>query len=258
MIVTITCKILPYEVLSGSANMALDEALLDRVCAEPDGALLRTYGWSLPTLSLGYFQHLTQALAETRWQTVPLVRRPTGGGAIWHHHEITYALVLPIHHPQARPSSVLYRVVHSAIAEVIRSQGMEIQARCPESVSTAGDRRRWRPFLCFQDSDPEDLVVCSSKVVGSAQRKRARAILQHGSILLRRSQQTPELPGICDLARVPQEPAFWAEAIERAIVGALGLAPVPCAQTSLGALRQHAATLEQAVYQTQAWTARRP
>ena len=59
--VTLTCQILPYEIASGPANMALDEALLDHVSARRDVACLRTYGWTVPTLSLGYFQHLGQA-----------------------------------------------------------------------------------------------------------------------------------------------------------------------------------------------------
>ncbi len=50
------------------------------------------------------------------FQSVPLVRRLTGGGAIWHHHEVTYALVVPADHPLARPSTGLYQAVHAAIA----------------------------------------------------------------------------------------------------------------------------------------------
>ena len=235
--------------------MALDEAILERVCLEPDVAFFRTYGWAVPTLSLGYFQHLAQAAADPRWQAVPLVRRPTGGGAIWHHHEITYALALPGCHPRCRPSTLLYRGVHGAIAAAIRAQGLEVQ---PRVVSAVTARQTTRPFLCFLDSDPEDLVAATRKVVGSAQRRRAGAILQHGSILLRRSEHTPELEGICDLADVPHEAALWARAIEREIVKSLGLTPVPCSQPTLETLGQHAGELEQTVYQSRAWTARRP
>ena len=76
-------------------------------------AYLRTYGWTIPTLSLGYFQHLAEVRADPRWSNVPLVRRLTGGGAIWHHHELTYALVVPGEHPLARPSTELYHAVHA-------------------------------------------------------------------------------------------------------------------------------------------------
>ena len=56
---------------------------------------LRAYGWSDATLSLGYFQHLAELERRAALEFVPRVRRATGGGAIWHHHELTYALVLP-------------------------------------------------------------------------------------------------------------------------------------------------------------------
>ena len=253
--VSIICQILPYEVESGPANMAIDEALLDWVCRQPDVAFFRTYGWSVPTLSLGYFQHLSQAAAEARWQAVPLVRRPTGGGAIWHHREITYALVLPGHHPQARPSTLLYRGVHAAIASAIRACGLEVQARLQPAL---GGRATPRPFLCFLDSEPDDLVALTRKVVGSAQRRRAGAILQHGSILLRRSEQTPELLGIRDLADVPEDADFWAQAIERKVVESLGLRPVSCSQSTLETLMRHARELARTVYETSDWTARRP
>src|SRR5689334_9170111 len=83
-LLTMHCRLLPHEVRSGPANMALDEALLDAVDAEPSSAVLRTYGWSEPTLSLGYFQAIAEAEADPRWRDVPIVRRPSGGGALWH------------------------------------------------------------------------------------------------------------------------------------------------------------------------------
>ncbi len=91
----LTCRVLPYETADGPANMALDEALLDAVAADAETAYLRTYGWTVPTLSLGYFQRLAEVQADARWQSVAVVRRLTGGGAIWHHQEVTYALIVP-------------------------------------------------------------------------------------------------------------------------------------------------------------------
>src|SRR3954454_7619680 len=89
------CRILPHEVREGPANMAWDEALLDAVNNEPTTAVLRTYGWAEPTLSLGYFQRFAAAEADPRFQDAAIVRRPTGGGALWHELEITYALIVP-------------------------------------------------------------------------------------------------------------------------------------------------------------------
>ena len=73
--------VFPFELADGATNMALDEALLDTVARGSEVALLRTYGWSVPTLSLGYFQHLEEAQADPRWRSVPTVRRLSGGGA---------------------------------------------------------------------------------------------------------------------------------------------------------------------------------
>ena len=169
--VTLSCHVLSYEILSGPVNMALDEALLDRVACQPDAACLRTYGWSDPTLSLGYFQSLRQATAEARWRSVPTVRRATGGGAIWHHHEVTYAVVLPAHHRLARPSTALYRTVHAAIVDVLRAQGLHALRRAGSQPAPAqpADAASRPPFLCFTDRDPEDIVADGFKVVGSAE-----------------------------------------------------------------------------------------
>src|SRR5947209_20176933 len=92
---TTTVRVLPHESGDGPWNMALDEALLDSVAADPSRAVLRTYSWSVPTLSLGYFQRFAESQADPRWRSVPIVRRPTGGGALWHDREVTYAVVIP-------------------------------------------------------------------------------------------------------------------------------------------------------------------
>ena len=98
------CRVLPHEVGDGPTNMATDEALLESVAAKASSAVVRTYSWSVPTLSLGYFQPIARAEAEPRWRGVPIVRRPSGGGALWHDREVTYAVVVPRSHPLSRRS----------------------------------------------------------------------------------------------------------------------------------------------------------
>jgi lipoate-protein ligase A len=231
--------------------MALDQALLDAVVEDPSSAILRTYGWTEPTLSLGYFQKIDDAETDPRWRRVPIVRRPTGGGAIWHHHEVTYALVIPAIHPMARPNVTLYQAVHSAIGSLLRSQGIDASRRGPSNDS----RIAGRPFLCFTDRDPEDLVSRGAKIVGSAQRRRPGAILQHGSLLLKRSPMTPELPGAADLAETPSSPGFWSELLRDHLPRALGLEP---AYEELGAaLLRRSDDLEREVYLNPSWNRRR-
>lgn len=248
---TLACKLLAHDAADGPRNMALDEALLDAAAANPGLAFFRTYEWTEPTLSLGYFQSIGEGEADPRFHGVPVVRRSTGGGAIWHHHEVTYALVLPVDHPAARRGGPLYHEVHAAIARVFQGLGARVERRGGStSVGTAP-----RPFLCFTDRDPEDLVLDGSKVVGSAQRRRGSAVLQHGSVLLRRSPRVPELPGAGDLAPLPTELAPWAEALRREVPQALGLHPEP-AGIPLAESRR-ADVLERTVYRNPAWTRRR-
>jgi lipoate-protein ligase A len=247
----IACRLLPHGSAGGPANMALDEALLDAVAQTPECAVFRTYGWSEPTLSLGYFQAVAEAEADPRWRTVPLVRRATGGGAIWHDHELTYALIVPKSHPLARGSVDLYRAVHAAITSVLQGLGAAAHRRDPSDLNI----QRTRPFLCFTDSDREDIVLQGKKVVGSAQRRRSGAVLQHGSILLSGSALTPELPGLADLAVDSLSVPDLSSRIADALSGALGFS---AQRSELSAAEvERALDLEQRVYRNPAWTRRR-
>jgi len=245
------CRIFPHLLADGPANMARDEAMLDAVADDPSCALLRTYGWTVPTLSLGYFQSIAEAEADPRWRDTPIVRRPTGGGAIWHHHELTYALVVPGTYPLSRPAAALYHAVHDAIGALLRSQGVEAVSRGP----VRGPRTATRPFLCFHDRDPEDLVAGDSKIVGGAQRRRAGAILQHGSLLLKRDAATPDLPGAADLAPVSADPRVWSDRLVACLPRSLGL--IAAVEDFPDHLMRQAAILERQVYRNPDWTRRR-
>jgi lipoyl(octanoyl) transferase len=245
-----TCHVLPHEAADGPTNMALDEALLETVAGGADTAYLRTYSWTTPTLSLGYFQRMADVHADPRFQSVPIVRRLTGGGAIWHDNEITYALVVPASHPLARPSTKLYQAVHSALASALVNMGISAVRRGNTTSSAHVDQKQ--PLLCFTDPDPEDIVTKGIKLVGSAQRRRGGAVLQHGSLLLARSSRTPELPGICDVADESASNHDWSFEVQKRIPVALGLLPVK-AKVPAGA-RSRAAELRHERYQNPAWT----
>ena len=245
------CRLLPHAVADGPANMARDEAMLDLVTKGPEAAAFRTYGWTEPTLSLGYFQYVGEAESDPRWRNVPLVRRPTGGGAIWHDQEITYALAVPGAHPLSRRSGELYLAVHEAIADLLSGFGLDTRRR--GRGTGAGQLRR--PFLCFTDQDPEDIVVGSMKIVGSAQRRRAGAILQHGSVLLTASSQTPELAGAADLASVPEDLLVWSNLLRQRLPEALGFRARD--EDWAGEMIDRARELEISVYRDPSWTRRR-
>jgi lipoate-protein ligase A len=180
---------------SGPMNMAIDEALLESVAS---GALptFRVYSWSEATVSLGYFQREAPEIdLGGRFHGMAVVRRLSGGGAILHHREVTYSCCIPAAHPLAGEPTQLYDEIHRCVRETLAGFGGEVHPRGEHE----GDDK---PFLCFARGDRRDLVHQGFKIVGSAQRRRHGAVLQHGSILLRRSPFLPEFPGVCDLGRI--------------------------------------------------------
>ena len=177
---------------TGSWNMAVDEFLLQRAL-DPGELSVRIYRWSQPTISLGYFQDSDEFKASGQYAGLPAVRRLSGGGAILHDREITYSLAVPSRHPLAEDPMRLYELAHSGIQTALKPLDVELAARgTPLSLTE-------EPFLCFSRGDRNDLLLNGVKVVGSAQRRRKGAVLQHGSILLEASTHEPSLHGIADL-----------------------------------------------------------
>jgi len=185
-----TCRLLPYGVADGPHNMAADEAMLET--AAEGVASLRFYGWSEATLSLGYFQMEAARRRDESLARLPYVRRFSGGATLVHHHELTYALALPSDQPWQGAVPWLCRM-HHIIAAALRS----LDVGC-DLVPGDSEPQRHDPVLCFRQWTAGDILVGGSKVVGSAQRKHRRALLQHGGILLAGSPFTPELSGITE------------------------------------------------------------
>jgi lipoate-protein ligase A len=168
-----------------ASNMALDEALLLVQEAGAAPPTLRVYGWSTPTLSLGYAQHSLQEanLAACQEQGVTVIRRPTGGRAVLHDQEVTYSVVLPTTLP-SRPGALTedYRRLGMALAAALRCLGL--------AVCLARPHRPARPQppvaspACFTALSHYELSVAKKKIVGSAQKRLSHALLQHGSIPL--------------------------------------------------------------------------
>lgn len=170
--------------LDGATNMARDEALLDCVCHADAPPSLRFYRWSRPTISLGYFQAYGEYVAADPETRFAVVRRTTGGGAILHDRELTYALVVPsVHTLLGEGPTSLYCRMHDAIVSVVNEVGIPARRRGQE-VSQARKEKKPAPFFCFAREHPLDVVVGREKLAGSAQRRTARGVLQHGSIIL--------------------------------------------------------------------------
>ncbi len=189
-----TCRlIVDHEPASGAWNMAVDEALLESAVAGGP-CTLRWYRWERATLSIGYFQDLSVARNEPRFRGLPVVRRLSGGGAIVHDHEWTYACTLPARNDLARNARQLYVCVHEGVIRALAEFGFLAGLRGKT------DTRRGNEYLCFGRGDNFDVVMGGHKVLGSAQRRRKGAVLQHGSLVLRASGWAQEFPGVFDCA----------------------------------------------------------
>ncbi|MCH8828005.1 MAG: lipoate--protein ligase family protein [Planctomycetes bacterium] len=180
---------------SGVWNMAVDETLLESAI-EQGTACVRVYSWSAPTLSLGYFQKTDDLPVDSPLRKIAAVRRLSGGGALVHHRELTYSIALPPGHPLAAEPTQLTRRVHAQVLNFLRCRNVSCAMR-GETLPAKSPPDE--PFLCFDRADPHDVISRGAKILGSAQRRRRGAVLQHGGLLLKASSWTPHLQGVSDL-----------------------------------------------------------
>ena len=242
----IACRLLPYAIADGPHNMAADEVLLESAAA--GGASLRFYGWSEATLSLGYFQPEQLRRSDERLGALPYVRRPSGGAALVHHHEVTYTLALPPGRPWQTAEPWLRRM-HAILADALTG------LRIPAGLHTPHGEPPFTGLLCFQHFAAGDLLLGGAKVVGSAQRRQRGALMQHGAILLARSPYAPLLPGIRELSgrTLPGEEICTAAAWAFARQTGCELAPGEWT----AAEREQVARLAAAKYASDAWNRKR-
>ena len=184
--------IIEAEPNAGDWNMAVDEALLE-AAIDREVATLRWYQWREPTLSLGYFQKSAELSQDSSFSKLPVVRRLSGGGAILHDNELTYSISLPSSQKLFQQPHELYDIVHESISNGLRQLGF------PVDVRGLTLKRPYEPLLCFQRQDSHDVVLYGQKILGSAQRRRRGAIIQHGSLIRGASLLANQIPGLTDL-----------------------------------------------------------
>lgn len=170
--------------LPGARNMARDVALLEAVTAGLVPPTLRLYGWHPPCLSLGRHQGLEAAdLDFCRAEGIDIVRRPTGGRAVLHHHERTYSVTAPLGAgAMPRPLQEAYRTICAALVVAVRSLGVEAELTGGEvNLQLPGPRST---VPCFEAPAGGEVVVGGRKLIGSSMRASEGFLLQHGAILL--------------------------------------------------------------------------
>jgi lipoate-protein ligase A len=207
--------------------MAVDEALL--LAADRTGAaFLRLYHWTPPALSFGRNEPALRRYDRAAIERLGLavVRRPTGGRAVWHEHEVTYAVAAPTGAFGSLRQA--YRAIHARLAAALRALGAPAEL-APDGRGDARARGAPGAGPCFAAPVGGEITVGGRKVAGSAQVRHGAAFLQHGSILLDGSQDViarvsrrPSAPcAATTLCAALGRPVSFAE-VTRAIIDAWG------------------------------------
>lgn len=225
---------------------------------ESDACVLRVYGWSVPTLSLGRHQPAKGRydLDAAAARGVGFVRRPTGGRAVLHHREITYSVCAPESALGTLRES--YGRINRLLLGALRRLGVDAA-----EAMAAGPAPRPGVAPCFEEPVAGEIVAGGRKLIGSAQWRDGGALLQHGSILvdddqplasalLRSPVATPPAPATLRqlMGRAPTREEF-AAAISDELVQSEHASPEPMALdpellSAAGALTAH--------YRSDGWT----
>ena len=182
---------------TGKYNMEFDLKLLASAEKGEVPPTLRFYRWNPPAVSLGSGQKPEEEanLDFCRQNGIDVVRRPSGGGAILHEDEITYSFTSRIsNHPAFKDLLSSYYIIVEGLMEGLKKIGVNAEVRGGKSSGP----ERYIP--CFALSSRHDLVVSNKKIIGSAQRRKKNAFMQHGAIPI---SYNPQL--VAGVFRNPQD-----------------------------------------------------
>jgi lipoate-protein ligase A len=163
--------------------MAIDEAILEHVGRGDSPPTLRLYAWTPPCVSIGFAQPLADVdVEQLQRYSWGIVRRPTGGRAILHTDELTYAVIGSESNP-IFSGGVLesYHRISIALLDSLRRIGITASAASRTYPKSTEDKNN---PICFEVSSNYEVTVNGKKIIGSAQARRNVGVLQHGSLPL--------------------------------------------------------------------------
>ncbi len=168
---------------NGKYNMDFDLRLVER-CDERR-AFFRLYYWEPFAISLGANQNEDEIdFGRTAADGIDVVKRPTGGRAILHAEELTYSVAFPL--AWGMKPKELYEKISLALIRGLRNYDARLSAATLEEnqPNFADLLKTQSGALCFASAARNEVKFNGKKLIGSAQRKIAGKILQHGSILI--------------------------------------------------------------------------
>lgn len=169
-------RLIPYSEHGPEWNMAIDEAIFGEFIEGNCSPTLRFYGWNEPCVTIGRLQP-AESVPEG-WGT-RVTRRPTGGRAVRHANELTFSIVVPAS-VLGSPVRESYRRTGEAVARALQSLGIAAEM-CRNTTPAATVRGIGN---CFALTLDYELAVGGRKVLGSAQVRRAGAVLQQNSLVI--------------------------------------------------------------------------
>lgn len=176
-------RLLIDEPLSGSENMAVDEAILTACEKGCSPSTIRFYEWDRTTLSLGFFQKADACLKRCAFLDIPVVRRVTGGRAVLHDMELTYSVVTSDAVLLEKGIIGAYKIISMCIVHALMDLGLapfliNSHKKMPLSNNRKGSES------CFDFVSRYEVTICGRKIMGSAQKRLKNSFLQHGSIMM--------------------------------------------------------------------------
>jgi lipoyl(octanoyl) transferase len=258
----VSFRLILHPKMEGRLDMAVDEALAEAAGNGSSPPVVRLYGFSPPTLSLGRFQRIKGLLdsAAASADGVTVVRRPTGGHAVLHDDELTYSVIMSKGDCERLMGSSRKRAVYQWVAAVLLKGLENLGISGVVNAAQVGDVHN--PD-CFGSAGEYEIATTGGrKLIGSAQMTTRSAVLQHGSIPLAnpgkrvfryiRAEEVPESLPPSSLREETGRPLTYDEvrdAFSRAIRGALG-----AEESELNAAEwEAAARILAARYSTDGW-----
>jgi lipoyl(octanoyl) transferase len=176
-------RLINFQRYSASENMAIDEAIFRETIKNNKPPTIRFYGWRPPAVSIGYFQDIEKEvnIEKCRSTGIDIVRRPSGGKAVFHRDEITYSVVA-CRKEKKFPSDILgtYKIISHCLVRGLSLLGINAQLAETGRPLHEDDLESF----CFSVPSRNELLVSGRKICGSAQMRVSGGFLQHGSILI--------------------------------------------------------------------------
>jgi lipoate-protein ligase A len=165
-------------------NMAADEAILLSNLDGKSSPTIRFFQWKVPSITFGYMLNVRDELNVElcRERRIPLIRRITGGGVVFHGCDITFSVIFPTDLAQSTSSALdSYRFINEILLRSFSSLGIEASLlyRTDKEKSASSESHN----VCFVEPTTYDVLHNGKKLVGNAQRRRKGWVLNHGSML---------------------------------------------------------------------------